>query len=49
MENGVTCSTSAGTNQSDKEGKVTGKSKGKATITVKMKSGCKAKCIVMVK
>lgn len=32
-----------------KDGKVIGKSKGKATITVKMKSGCKATCKVTVK
>lgn len=32
-----------------KNGKVTGKSKGKAAINVKMKSGCQATCKVIVK
>lgn len=33
----------------DQNGKVTGVRKGKATVTLKMKSGCKAKCKIKVK
>jgi len=33
----------------NKKGKVTAKKKGTAKITVKMKSGCKAMCVVKVK